>query len=263
MYPAVSGKALVELCRDLTSKGAKGCLISGGCSYDGSVPLGKFVDAIAEIKRDLGLTVLVHTGVVSIELAEELSRASVDAALIDIIGSDETIREIYNLDVTVEDFKKSLMALQDAHIPTVPHVLVGLHYGKIKGEIEALKIISNYSPSALIIIAFMPIRGTSMEDVSPPSPLEIGKILLAARFMMPSTPIALGCMRPTGSHRELTDVLAVRSGVNAIAFATEEAVNLAISLGYDISFSSQCCSQIFEDLRGNVPVNRDDRQSCP
>jgi uncharacterized radical SAM superfamily protein len=59
-------------------------------------------------------------------------------------------------------------------------------------------------------------------------------------------------MRPKGKHREKTDVSAIRAGVNAIAFPTEEAIRLAKSLGYDVSFSSLCCSQIFEDLtKGN------------
>jgi len=248
MYPAESPEKLVELCRDLKSKGAVGCLISGGCLPDGSVPLDKFVDAMAEIKRELGLTLVVHTGVVSRSMAKQLKEAGIDAALIDIIGSDETIKEIYNLDVSVSDYKNSLQALHNAKIPTVPHVLVGLHYGELKGELHALKMLANYEPSAVIVIAFMPIRGTAMEKVEPPTPSAIGKVLVAARLMMPSTPLALGCMRPKGMHRAITDVLAVKAGVNGIAFPAEEAIKLAKSLGYEVSFSSLCCSQIFEDL---------------
>lgn len=249
MYPAVSPKKLVELCRNLKSKGAVGCLISGGCLPDGSVPLERFVDAMAEIKRELGLTLVVHTGVVRNGVAKKLKEAEIDAALIDIIGSDETIKEIYNLNVSVVDYENSLQALHGADIPTVPHVLVGLHYGKLKGELHALKMIAKYKPSAVIVIAFMPIRSTTMEKVKPPTPLDIGKVLVAARLMMPSTPLVLGCMRPKGMHRAKTDVLAVKAGVNAIAFPAKEAIKLAKSQSYDVSFSSFCCSQIFEDLR--------------
>ncbi len=248
MYPAYTSEKLVELCRDLKSKGAVGCLISGGCLPDGSVPLEKFVDAMAEIKRDLGLTLVVHTGVVSKDEAEELKSAGIDAALIDIIGSDKTIGEIYNLDVSVADYERSLQALHEADIPIVPHVLVGLHYGKLKGELNALRMIAKHEPSAVIIIAFMPIRGTLMEEVAPPAPSDIGKVLVAARLMMPSTPLVLGCMRPKGVHRAETDVLAVKAGANAIAFPAQEAIKLAKSLNYEVSFSSLCCSQIFEDL---------------
>jgi uncharacterized radical SAM superfamily protein len=167
MFPALTPKELFNLCVKLKNNGAIGCLISGGCLPDGSVPLKRFVDAIAKIKSELGLTIAAHTGVIDFSTAKRLKEAGVDAALIDIIGSDETIREVYQLKVSVEDYDRSLRALHESEISLVPHVLVGLHYGKLKGELQALKMISKYSPSAVIIIAFMPIHGTPMEKVKP------------------------------------------------------------------------------------------------
>jgi uncharacterized radical SAM superfamily protein len=249
MVPALTPEGLFDLCKKLKKNGAVGCLISGGCLPDGSVPLGNFVDAIAQIKRELGLTVVVHTGVIDFSTAKRLKEAGVDAALIDIIGSDKTIREVYRLDVSVADYERSLRAFHETGIPFVPHVLVGLHYGELKGELEALKMIAKYSPSAVITIAFMPIRGTPMENVSPPKPEDIARILVAAKLLMPTTLIVLGCMRPKGEHRTRADVLAVRAGVSAIAFPVEEAVQLAESLNLKISFSSLCCSQIFEAIK--------------
>jgi len=248
MLPALTPKELLSLCVDLKNKGAVGCLISGGCLPDGSVPISKFIDAMAEIKRDLGLTIVVHTGVVDLPTARRLREAGVDAALIDIIGSDETIREVYQLKVKVEDYDKALRALHRSGIPLVPHVLVGLHYGKLKGEFQALKMISKYSPSAVIVIALMPIRGTLMEKVDLPTPGDIARVLVAARLLLPNTPLVLGCMRPMGEHRTKTDRLAVRAGVNAIAFPDEEAIRTAESMGLEITFSSLCCSQIFQDV---------------
>jgi len=252
MFPALTPKKLFNLCMKLKNEGAIGCLISGGCLPDGSVPLNKFVDAIAKIKSELGLTIAAHTGVIDLSTAKRLKEAGVDAALIDIIGSDETIREVYQLKVSVEDFDRSLRALHESEIPLVPHVLVGLHHGKLKGELQALKMISKYSPSAVIIIAFMPIHGTPMEKVDPPEPEDIAKVLVTARLMMPQTPIVLGCMRPKGKHRMRTDTLAVKAGVNAIAFPAEEAIQLAESMGLEITFSSLCCSQIFENIKFDI-----------
>jgi len=248
MVPALTPEKLFDVCAKLKKNGAVGCLISGGCLPDGSVPLGKFVDAIAQIKKKLGLTVITHTGVIDFSTAKRLKAAGVDAALIDIIGSDETIREVYRLDASVADYELSLRAFHDAGIPFVPHVLVGLHYGELKGEIEALKLVAKYSPSAVIIIAFMPIRGTPMEKVVPPEPEDIARILVSARLMMPETPLILGCMRPKGKHRIKTDLLAVRAGVDAIAFPVEEAIQLAESINLEKSFSPLCCSQIFGDI---------------
>jgi len=227
-------------------------LISGGCLPDGSVPLGKFVDAMAEVKQKLGLTIVVHTGVIDLDIALKLKEADVDAALIDIIGSDETIKEIYQLNVRVSDYEKSLSALHQSRIPMVPHVLVGLHYGKLQGEFHALQMISKHSPSAVIIIALTPIHGSAMQDVTPPSPEDITRVLVAARFMMPKTPLVLGCMRPKGKHRAETDMRAVKAGVNAIAFPSNEAIQLANSMELEASFSSLCCSQIFEDLKHGI-----------
>lgn len=252
MLPALTPRKLIEVCTQVKTNGGLGCLISGGCLPDGSVPLDRFTSAIAEVKKTLGLTLVVHTGVIDFSLARRLRDAGVDAALIDVIGSDETIRDIYQLNVSVADYDKSLRALHESGIPSVPHVLVGLHYGKLKGELEALRMIAKYSPSAIIVIALMPIHGTMMEAATPPTPTDVARVLVAARLMLPKTPLVLGCMRPKGRHRTETDILAVKAGVNAIAFPTEKAIRLAESMKIKTSFSSLCCSQVFEDLKRNL-----------
>lgn len=249
MYSAVTPEDLLSTCTALKEKGAKGCLISGGCLPNGTVPLGGFIAAIAEIKRRLGLTVFVHTGMIDFTTANALKKAGVNAALIDIIGSNETIREIYNLDITVKDYDDSLRALAAAEIPFVPHVIVGLHYGKLKGEWDALKMISQYTPSALVVIAFMPIRNTEMEKVKPPRPQDIARILAAGRLLFPDTPLVLGCMRPRDEQRGDTEILAIKAGADAIAFPTEQAVQFARDQNLKVSFSSYCCSQIYLDLK--------------
>ena len=250
MRPARTSEELYNLCAKLKREGAVGCLISGGCLPDGSVPLESFTEAIRRVKADFGLTVFAHVGIVNLEKALGLREAGVDAALIDIIGDNETIREIYNLNVTVREYENALKALSQSGLRFVPHVIVGLHYGRLKGELYALQMISKYKPSALVIIAFMPIHGTAMEHVKPPEPLEIAKVLAAARVMFPKTPIALGCMRPKGKHRVETDILAIKAGVDAIAFPSEEAIEYAEEHGYRVNFSSYCCSQVYADASG-------------
>ena len=252
MYPATSPEELFELCTRLKEEGAKGCLISGGCLPNGAVPLGGFVDSIAKIKRQLGLTVFVHTGVIDLKTAEELKKAGVDAALLDIIGSNETLKEIFNLDASVKDYENSLKALDEAGIDFVPHVIVGLHNGKLLGELHALKMVSKFNPSALVIIAFMPIRRTEMENVKPPEPIDIARVIAAARLMFPETPLVLGCMRSRDKHRSETEILAIEAGVDAIAFPTEEAVEFAESHGCKTSFSSFCCGEIYSDMRSST-----------
>jgi uncharacterized radical SAM superfamily protein len=249
MYPATTPDALYDLCRKLKKEGALGCLISGGCLPNGSVPLSEFVDTIAKIKRDLNLTLFIHTGVIDRSTAKALKKAGVDAALLDIIGAEETIQQIYNLDISLRDYRNSLRALQGSGIPFIPHVIVGLHYGKLKGEFTALRMIAEFDPSALVIIAFMPIHGTRMASVMPPGPIDIGRVIASARIMFPKPPLVLGCMRPRDKNRSQTEILAVKAGVDAIAFPTEEAVEFAKNGGYTVSFSSLCCSQIYFDMK--------------
>ena len=247
MIPAETPEKLMRVLRRIKAHGAAGCLISGGCLPDGSVPISRFVDAIAEAEK-MGLKVVVHTGLVDLETAENLREAGVDAVSVDIIGSDETIREIYNLEASVRDYEETLEALSKAGMPFTPHVLVGLHYGELRGEFNALKMISKHNPSALIIIVFFPIRGTGMEHVKPPPPEDVAKVLVQSRLMMPKVPIVLGCARPKGKHRVRTDILAVEAGVNGIAFPEAKAVERALKLGLNVSFSPLCCSQIYSDI---------------
>jgi uncharacterized radical SAM superfamily protein len=63
MNSALTPEKLFELGLKLKKNGAKGCLVSGGCLTDGSVPLDDFVPELERFKRELGLTVFVHTGV--------------------------------------------------------------------------------------------------------------------------------------------------------------------------------------------------------
>jgi len=245
MHPAETPQALFTLSSQLKQNGTSGYLISGGCLPNGSVPLTPFIPILKKIKQELGLTIIVHTGIINTTTAQALKNAEVDAALIDIIGSNNTITTISNLNITIEDYAHSLKALHEAHLRFIPHIIVGLHNGNLQGEFHALKMVTHYKPSALVIIAFTPIHGTAMALVKPPQPLEIARVAATARLMFPETPLALGCMRPKGKHRAETDVLCLKAGVNAIAFPSEEAIAYAEKHGYALSFSSCCCSQIY------------------
>jgi hypothetical protein len=247
MHAALQPEELFELCSKLRRDGAQGCLVSGGCLPDGSVPLDGFANAIGKVKRELGLTVFVHSGIIGLETALLLKKAGVDAALIDVIGSEETIKKTFSLNVTPKDYSDSLNALEKAGLNFVPHIIVGLNEGKLDGEFDALKMTRQFNPSALVIIAFMPIHGTAMEKTTPPNPIDIAKVSSMARLMFQETPLILGCMRPKGATRRETDVLALKAGVDAIAFPSEEAVKYAGSRGWKTSFSSYCCAQMYLD----------------
>ena len=249
MYPALTPQQILELGTKLKAEGAKGVLISGGCLPDGSVPIEGFLPVLAQFKRELDLTVFVHTGIIGKKAAVGLKEAGVDAALIDVIGSQETLQKTLNLNVTLNDYADSLRALSTAKLDIVPHVIVGLNDGKLDGENHALQTIKDTcKPKALVVIAFMPIHGTEMAKTPPPKPLDIAKVAAAARSMFPKMPLLLGCMRPKGKSRRETDVYALKAGVDGIAFPSDEAVEYAKNRGYQTVYSSYCCAQMYRDF---------------
>ena len=91
-----------------------------------------------------------------------------------------------------------------------------------------------------------------MEHVAPPSPLDIARVILASRFIMPNTLLILGCARPGGKHKSETDVLAIKAGVSGIAYPSEEGYSFAKKTGLDIRFSEKCCALTYKDLIGPV-----------
>ncbi|MFX1351572.1 MAG: radical SAM protein [Promethearchaeota archaeon] len=246
MIPTTKPRDLLRESAKLHRKGCRGVLISGGSMKDGSVPLKNFESVIKTIKSKYGFLVAVHTGLVDREMATALARAQVDLALIDVIGDNETINEIYHLDKDVKDFEESLKYLKKAGLSIAPHVIVGLHHGRIKGELKSLDMIAKIRPQSVVIIAFKPIKGTKMDNIAPAKPIQIAKIIVASRFMMPNVPIILGCARPTGLHKIKTDVISIRSGITGIAFPTETGLNYAKSLGLERVYSPLCCAFLID-----------------
>ncbi len=151
----------------------------------------------------------------------------------------------------MDAFDHSLTLLERSKIPVVPHIVVGIHYGKLRGEQRALQIVSRHHPVALIIVAFMPLSQTPMEHVTPPSPLDVARVILAARFMMPETPLILGCARP-GEYKSKVDILAIKAGVSGIAYPSEEGHNFARKAGLEVRFSTECCALQYKHLTGHL-----------
>ena len=176
MEPTITPDALYRRCKEIKEQGGEGILISGGSTSSGYVPLDRFGDTIRRVKEQLDLLVVVHTGLVTPETASLLAEAKIDAAMLDIIGDADVASRVYHIQDGPSKMKRSLEILEEQKIPTVPHVLVGLDFGHLKGELEALDIISQGTPSALVIIALTPVRKTAMEDVIPPTPESIGRI---------------------------------------------------------------------------------------
>jgi len=245
MEPATTPERLVELCKRMDSEGEIGVLISGGSKKDGTLAWECFFDAIRKIKDETKLKISIHTGLIDHDTAAALKDAGVDEMLIDVIGSEETMSKVYHLDSTMEEMDNSLAALESTGLPLIPHIVVGLHYGEIKGEMEALEMVSRHNPYALVVVVLIPLKGSPMEKVSPPEPEDVARFIACARFRLPEVPIALSCARPPGKKRERLDELAVEAGVNRIAMPAETAIQKAKEYGLTMEFFKTCCSKSY------------------
>ncbi|OYT56335.1 MAG: radical SAM protein [Candidatus Hecatellales archaeon ex4484_218] len=244
MIPAETPEKLVKVCERLKKKGIKGVLLSGGSRKDGIVPLNLFLDAIKTVKKSFGLWIEAHTGMVNYKISKMLVEAGLDAALPDVVGDVETVRKVYGLNFRLEDYALMLDGMVKAGIKNIsPHVCVGLHFGKIKGELEALNLISKFKPTVIVITVLIPTRGTPMEMVTPPKPEEVAKIIAIANLMFPKTPISLGCVRPGGVYRNILDKFAVKAGVSKIAVPSKAVFEEGEKLGLKMKIFQDymCC----------------------
>lgn len=236
------GTSLFEMCSELARQGAGGVLISGGSNKRGRVPLLKHIPDLIRVRRELGLTIRVHPGIPDEETVAALAEVGIDAAMMDIIGDNATIGDVYHLaDTTTEDYEHALALLDRYEVPSIPHIILGLHYGQMRGEHTALEIIARHHHRAVVLVILMPLSGTLMARVTPPPVEDIMRFFVHARLTLPRSPVMLGCARPVGESKLLTDRAAVDAGFNGIAYPAEGIITYARQRGLHPKLIHACC----------------------
>jgi hypothetical protein len=233
--------SLFDLCCELAKRGARGALVSGGCDKHGRVPLLRHIPDLRRARRELGFTIRVHPGLPDDETVAGLAEVGLDGAMVDIIGDDATIREVYHLDTTIAEYERVLERLERYSVPAVPHILLGLHFGQMRGEWTALEIIARHARKFLVLVILMPLTGTPMVGVTPPPVPEIAGFFALARQALPDTPVMLGCARPLGKTKIDIDRAAVDAGLNGIAYPAEGIIAYARERGYTPKCVDACC----------------------
>lgn len=241
MIPVTGGNELKILGENLVSKKCQGVLISGGATSTGEVPLDNYFDAIHHLK-ELGLKVLVHTGLATRKTAKRLKEAGADQALLDVIGAQETIERVYHLDREPSDFFESMEALAEAGLDVIPHIIVGLDFGRIVGEYEALEMVTRIKTNTIVIVVLSPLMGTPMESVVPAKAEDVGRITAIARIANPNAYLTMGCARPPGTSKKLMERLAIQAGITGIAYPIDETIEYAKGQGLKVLFKDTCCS---------------------
>jgi hypothetical protein len=237
-----TGETLFDVAARMKAGGSEGMLVSGGSTRTGGVPLTAHLKHVPRIRDELGMKVIVHSGVVSPKLADQLAEAGVDGVMLDIIGADETIRDVYHLDLTTADFARSLRVLAEQGLRIIPHIVLGLHYGKFLGEHRALEMVTAHPVSTLILVVLVPLVGTPMAHLPPPPTEDVTAFFATARAAAPSIPVNLGCARPMGQVKVDLDQAAVDIGLNGIAYPADGIIGYAESRGITARRYEYCCS---------------------
>ncbi len=243
MIPATSPEMLDAKVRHMVvTQDLGGFLLSGGSNRRNEIRYERFYPVIERLKRDFPhLRVAIHTALTTPAGARSMEAAGVDTAMMDVIGSDETIRQVYKLDRPVADFEATLEALCATTMQVTPHIVVGLHYGRILGEQTALEIIGRHRVSSLVLVVVMPFYAApGMFRV--PDTDDVGRIFMQARTLLPDRQVLLGCARPAGMHKRVTDAYAVMAGLDGIAFPADGAVKVARAIGRPFEQQHACCS---------------------
>jgi hypothetical protein len=257
LIPAESPEKLEEVARRIARGGATGMLITGGCDAGGKVPTATMAESIRRIKQETDLIIIAHTGFITPDEACALADAGLDGIAFDVVGDAGTIRRVYGINANREDYLQSLKAISDAGIDIFPHVCVGLDFGRLRGELRALELITEIDPTTVVITGLMPIAGTPMSSVKP-DPHDFAGVFCRATELFPEIPVTLGCAHSSGRDRELIEMIALECGVLRIALPTPGFVRYAEARGYGTEYFGTCCgllprddTRIDGDLSGN------------
>jgi uncharacterized radical SAM superfamily protein len=243
MIPARTPEELWRVVNREIEGGAHGMLLTGGSNRRNEVEYGPFYPVVRRVKNSFpGFRIAVHTALVDADIAHRMEAAGFDCAMMDVIGAQDTISQVYHLKRGVSDFERSLECLTATSMKVVPHIVVGLHYGRLLGEWNALEIVARHRPDALVLVVAMPFYAPANRPFMTPDAREVGQFFLDARAALPELPLLLGCARPAGDVKTKIDAYAVMAGLNGIAHPADGIVELAARLQRDVRVSPACCS---------------------
>jgi uncharacterized radical SAM superfamily protein len=243
MLAATSPAMLDQKVRHLVAtQDLQGFLLSGGSNRRNEIPYERYYPVVERLKRDFPqMSIAIHTALTDEAGARAMEAAGVDTAMMDVIGAEETIRDVYHLDRPVEDFEATLAALCTTSMKVSPHIVVGLHYGRILGEPNALDIVSRHAVEALVLVVVMPFYAKP-GLFAVPDTADVGRIFGEARRRLPDRQVLLGCARPPGLHKRAVDAYAVMAGLDGIAFPADGVVGVARAVGRPFHQEHACCS---------------------
>ncbi|MFN3412185.1 MAG: hypothetical protein ACK4YF_08505 [Exilispira sp.] len=205
-------------------------LISGGSLKNGSVPFYNHLDLIKKIKEN-NILLNGHTGYIP---EDKFDQTFIFNSLsIDICGSDKILKEIYNLNLSLKEYQENILKLNEFLINSqknvyfdkieyfnkpaiVPHITIGIYYGKYSFEEEAIDFLKKIKPGKLVLNVLIPTKNTAFEKISEIDIKRVLQVFNYAKNQLPDSLIYLGCMRPFGLFREELDFLLFEKKIDGI-----------------------------------------------
>lgn len=238
MVPAMTPETLLQTCRDLRDKGAIGVLVSGGSTRDGGIlNMREMREALRQAKAETGLILNIHPGLMDEATVQALSGA-IDFVSLEI-PSTETIRDVFGLDATTEDYVDINRRMKAAGMNVMPHITV---FDGTEGRLLR-PLTSSAHPEVIVVITFTPTRGTPMAESAAPTPEMVKGVISRVKEMFPETELSLGCMRPR--RRELRvalELAALDAGVARMELPSQQTLDVARERGYTIERFDACCA---------------------
>lgn len=243
MIPARSPEALWRVVNEKITHGAQGMLLTGGSNHRNEVEYERYYPTLRRIKDVFPqFRIALHTALADSDTAQRMADSGIDTAMMDIIGAQDTITQVYHLKRSVDDFERSLENLIATGMQVVPHIVIGLHYGKFLGEWNALAMLQRQRSAAVVLVVAMPFYATPERPFCTPDSTTTGRFFLVARAALPHTPLLLGCARPPGRTKVAIESYAVMAGLDGLAHPSEGMVELATRLGRTMRVAPTCCS---------------------
>ncbi len=246
LTPATTCEEIERKGHLFNKRGAKGILLTGGCDDRGRVPIKKVMSAVRNLRLTTDLIIIAHTGFISREEADLLKESGLAGIGFDVMGDMSSVFEVYGFRVSENEYMDSLRAIKDSGLLIFPHVCVGIHFGKLRGEYRALEMIRSIEPTTVIITGLMPVAGTPMQHIKP-VPSDFEKVISRAKELFHDIPVVLGCAHSSGKDRAKIEKIALLLGISGIAAPTMATVEYARENKYEINFYGTCCGLIPND----------------
>jgi uncharacterized radical SAM superfamily protein len=159
---------------------------------------------------------------------------------VDIVQDPELITKRMHLDRRPEDYERTLELLFAAGAAkVVPHVCIGMSGTSTVGELSALRLISRFPVSSVVLLSFLPARGTSMFSEERPDSGHVLEVAKAAIGMV-DAPIIMGCMRPRGDWK--LEVELIKLGLRALAMPSKQTLRWAEENSIEVEWREECCA---------------------